>query len=212
MLTIGQLAKRVNLRTSTLRYYEDEGLLMPTSRSDSGYRLYDEAAEQTLRFIQRAQRLGFALGDIRQLLTFLDSAEPNSDQLVQLAEKRYLAIEKQMTEWLVLRHEMGLFLQDVHQHTHQHNHENAMVDDGYSGGEDTTPSRPCHRSGWAHRVRAGLQAARPPAHKADARPARDPKDGGRKAHRQGLPATESLGSDLPRRSRAPNTPSVAAIA
>ena len=141
MLTIGQLAKRVNLRTSTLRYYEDEGLLMPTSRSDSGYRLYDEAAEQTLRFIQRAQRLGFALGDIRQLLTFLDSAEPNSDQLVQLAEKRYLAIEKQMTEWLVLRHEMGLFLQDVHQHTHQHNHENAMVDDGYSGGEDTTPSQ-----------------------------------------------------------------------
>ena len=44
-LTIGQLAKRVGVRTSTLRYYEDEGLLAPVRRSEAGYRLYDEQAE-----------------------------------------------------------------------------------------------------------------------------------------------------------------------
>ena len=130
MLTIGQLAKRTNLRTSTLRYYEDEGLLIPTKRSESGYRLYDETAEQTLQFILRAQRLGFSLADIRQLLAQLNTGEPETDGLVQLAEKRYLAIEKQMTQWLILRHEMSLFLQDLHQHQalHSHQHPHDSVD------------------------------------------------------------------------------------
>ncbi|MBV7327243.1 MerR family transcriptional regulator [Chloroflexi bacterium TSY] len=114
MLTIGQLAKRVGVRTSTLRYYEEEGLLTPTDRSDAGYRLYDEAAEQLLRFIQRSQRLGFSLGDIRILLERMDAEELSHDELVRTAEERYLAIEKQMTQWLVVRHEMGLFLQDLH--------------------------------------------------------------------------------------------------
>jgi len=57
--TIGQLATQVRVRTSTLRYYEEQGLLTPAGRTESGYRLYDEQAEQTLYFIQRAQRLGF---------------------------------------------------------------------------------------------------------------------------------------------------------
>ena len=120
MLTIGQLAKRAKIRTSTLRYYEDEGLLAPTGRTDAGYRLYDEAAEQTLRFIQRAQRLGFALGDIRVLLDRMDSGQLRQDEIVRIAEKRYLAIEQQVTERLVLRHEMGLFLQDLHKDSHVH--------------------------------------------------------------------------------------------
>ncbi len=115
MLTIGQLAKRAGLRSSTLRYYEDEGLLAPTGRSDAGYRLYDEAAEQRLRFIQRAQRLGFALGDIRTLLDQLGGDGLRQDEIIKRAEERYLAIEKQLTQWLVVRYEMALFLQDLHQ-------------------------------------------------------------------------------------------------
>ena len=49
MLTIGELARRVGLRTSALRYYEKEGLLEPTERSEAGYRLYAPEAEETLR-------------------------------------------------------------------------------------------------------------------------------------------------------------------
>ncbi|MCA9931608.1 MAG: MerR family DNA-binding transcriptional regulator, partial [Anaerolineales bacterium] len=48
MLTIGQLAKRVGMRTSTLRFYEAEGLLLPNGRSESGYRQYTETAVSTL--------------------------------------------------------------------------------------------------------------------------------------------------------------------
>jgi len=119
MLTIGQLAKRTGLRTSALRYYEEEGLLQPATRSDAGYRLYDESAEQTLLFIGRAQRLGFPLSDIARLLQGLNGDTLSLQDVSQLASERYLALEQQITDLLIQRHELGLFLQDVHRRTQQ---------------------------------------------------------------------------------------------
>lgn len=110
MLTIGELARRVGLRTSALRYYEKEGLLEPTERSEAGYRLYAPEAEETLRFIQRAQRLGFSLSDIRALLP---GAEASEARVVEIAEARLVELERQLTELRVLRHEMELFLLDL---------------------------------------------------------------------------------------------------
>lgn len=112
-LTIGQLAKRVGVRTSTLRYYEDEGLLAPVRRSEAGYRLYDQQAEETLHFIQRAQRLGFSLDDIRSLLHGWQAGDLTDEAILDIAEARYLALERQITPMLILRHELQLFLQDM---------------------------------------------------------------------------------------------------
>lgn len=111
--TIGQLAKRIGVRTSTLRYYEEQGLLTPAGRTESGYRLYDEQAEQTLYFIQRAQRLGFSLADIGTLLEGWQANDLSDEAIIQIAEARYLALEQQLTPLLVLRHELQLFLQDM---------------------------------------------------------------------------------------------------
>lgn len=111
--TIGQLARQVGVRTSTLRYYEQEGLLPPSGRSEAGYRLYDAAAEQTLRFIQRAQRLGFSLADIRTLLKAWRAGDLRDEAVIETAEARYLALEQQVTQRLVLQHELALFLQDL---------------------------------------------------------------------------------------------------
>jgi DNA-binding transcriptional MerR regulator len=113
-LTIGQLARRVGLRTSALRYYEEQGLLTPVDRTEAGYRLYNSGAEQTLRFIQRAQRLGFSLTDIRTLLTGLEKGNLSDETIIHTAEARYLALERQVTQLLVLQHELELFLQDMH--------------------------------------------------------------------------------------------------
>lgn len=113
--TIGQLAKQIGVRPSTLRYYEEEGLLQPTSRSEAGYRLYDDQAEQTLHFIQRAQRLGFSLADIRTLLTGWQANDLSNEAIIKTAEDRYLALEQQLTPLLVLQHELQLFLQDMTQ-------------------------------------------------------------------------------------------------
>jgi DNA-binding transcriptional MerR regulator len=113
LLTIGQLAKRANLRPSALRYYEAEGLLEPSAYTNAGYRLYGPDAEQTLAFIQHAQRLGFSLADINTLLRLRKAGAADHEALARIAEERYLALERQLTPLLALRHELGLFLHDL---------------------------------------------------------------------------------------------------
>lgn len=116
-LTIGQLAQRVGLRASALRYYEEQGLLTPAGRTEAGYRLYVPQAEQTLRFIQRAQRLGFSLDDIRILLKGWQEGDLSDETIIETAESRYFTLERQVTQLLVLQHELALFLTDMHQKT-----------------------------------------------------------------------------------------------
>jgi len=113
LMTIGELAKRVGLRPSALRYYEEQGLLTPDGRTESGYRLYSPAAEQTLRLIQRAQRLGLSLDDIRRLLAGHQSGSLSDKTIIQIVEARAIALEQQLTELLVYQHELDLFLQDI---------------------------------------------------------------------------------------------------
>jgi MerR family redox-sensitive transcriptional activator SoxR len=68
LLTIGDLAARAGVRTSTLRYYEDEGLLVPAGRV-GGQRRYDAGAVEVLTVIRFCRALGFSLDEIRTLLT-----------------------------------------------------------------------------------------------------------------------------------------------
>ena len=68
MFTIGKLAALAEVSTDTLRYYEREGLIEPTNRSGSGYRLYDKDSARRIHFIKQAQHCGFTLAEIRELL------------------------------------------------------------------------------------------------------------------------------------------------
>jgi hypothetical protein len=68
-LTIGRLAKQVGVNLETVRYYERQSLLPRPPRSASGYRLFPTGAARRLRFIRRAQELGFSLKEIRELLS-----------------------------------------------------------------------------------------------------------------------------------------------
>jgi MerR family copper efflux transcriptional regulator len=77
--TISELAHAAGVPTTTVRYYERTGLLMPTARSGAGYRLYGAAALERLRFIRAAQTVGFALDDVGALLEL----EANESTLCQ---------------------------------------------------------------------------------------------------------------------------------
>nr|WP_035387087.1 Zn(2+)-responsive transcriptional regulator [Ferrimonas senticii] len=68
MYRIGELAKLNQINADTLRYYEKNGLLKPSGRSASGYRVYNDADAQQLRFILRAKAIGFSLTEIQELL------------------------------------------------------------------------------------------------------------------------------------------------
>lgn len=113
MLTIGELARQVGLRTSALRYYEAEGLLEPAGRTEAGYRLYAPESVNTVRLIQRAQRLGFSLAEIGTLLSAWRDGDLDNAETLATAEGRYLALERQVTELRVLQHELELFLLDL---------------------------------------------------------------------------------------------------
>lgn len=85
---MGQLAKRAGVKRSTLRYYERKGLLSPAVRSSSGYRLYAPDAVATVRFIKRAQELGFSLAEIAELLSLRNSSALPRDQIRALAAEK----------------------------------------------------------------------------------------------------------------------------
>lgn len=68
-LTIGRLARLGGVNLETVRYYERQGLLAKPPRTASGYRAFPEEAARRLRFIKRAQELGFSLREIRDLLS-----------------------------------------------------------------------------------------------------------------------------------------------
>ena len=67
-MSISQLARRAGVGADTVRYYEKLGLLPKPRRRPSGYRVYDEETLRLLRFIRRAQGLGFSLAEIAELL------------------------------------------------------------------------------------------------------------------------------------------------
>lgn len=67
-LQIGAIAKITNLNIQTIRYYEHQGILKPDEKTNAGYRLYSKETVNRLRFIKRAQTLGFSLQEIKELL------------------------------------------------------------------------------------------------------------------------------------------------
>jgi DNA-binding transcriptional MerR regulator len=72
---IAEVAGRSGFTPATLRYYEDIGLVAPAGRSAAGYRLYDDASLDRLRFIARAKQLGCTLDEIGELVTAWDGGQ-----------------------------------------------------------------------------------------------------------------------------------------
>jgi DNA-binding transcriptional MerR regulator len=88
-----ELAGQAGVNPETLRYYERRGLLGAPPRTGGGYRDYPEAAVALLRFVKRAQQLGFTLDDIEELL-HLDRGGPEScDAARALAQTRAADLE-----------------------------------------------------------------------------------------------------------------------
>ena len=71
-MTIGQLAKAVGVNVETIRFYQRIGLIRAPTKPLRGVRRYADGDAARLRFIRRAQELGFALAEIRQLLALED--------------------------------------------------------------------------------------------------------------------------------------------
>lgn len=76
-MRIAEIARRVGVAPSTLRYYEEQGLVSPDARTEAGYRVYGARALCRLRFIRRAKALGLSLREIRRLVQ--EPSDPSTD-------------------------------------------------------------------------------------------------------------------------------------
>lgn len=70
---IGEVAERTGLSHRTIRYYEEMGLVVPSARTEGGFRLYSEADVERLQLITPMKPLGFSIDEIRELLDALDT-------------------------------------------------------------------------------------------------------------------------------------------
>ena len=94
----GELAGQTGVNIETLRYYEGRGLLAEPPRSSGGYRDYPVAAVGLLRFVKRAQELGFTLEEVKELV-HLDAGGPDSCGAARvLAEHRKADLERRITD------------------------------------------------------------------------------------------------------------------
>jgi len=82
---IGELAKAVGVKPDTVRFYERSGLLPRPARTDAGYRTYDQHSLQKLRFIKKAQTLGFSLDEVRRIIS-LQGGKETCDCVIGMAE------------------------------------------------------------------------------------------------------------------------------
>jgi DNA-binding transcriptional MerR regulator len=101
-VTIGRVATLGKVSTDTLRYYEREGLIEPTSKSDSGYRLYEPDAVRRIRFIKEAQQCGFTLAEIRALLILRGSDAACCRDVRRLALEKTLQLEAKIKAMKVM--------------------------------------------------------------------------------------------------------------
>ena len=95
-MKIGEVADRGGVNLQTIRYYEREGLLPQPPRLPSGYRIYSEPTVRRLRFIKRAQELGFTLAEIRELLSLRIDHDRDRSEVRAIAEAKVADIEEKI--------------------------------------------------------------------------------------------------------------------
>jgi MerR family copper efflux transcriptional regulator len=102
-MRIGELAMRAGVSAQTLRYYERRGLLDKNRRTPSGYRDYGAGAIRQVRFIRRAQDLGFTLDEIANLLGLRADAANSCAAARERASATLARIESKIADLLRMR-------------------------------------------------------------------------------------------------------------
>lgn len=95
-LKVGAVAELSGVNLQTVRYYEREKLLPPAPRLASGYRVFSHDTVRRVRFIKRAQELGFTLAEIRELLTLRVDARRSSAEVRSIAAGKIADIDERI--------------------------------------------------------------------------------------------------------------------
>jgi len=109
LMQIGDVAEHTGLSLRTIRYYEEAGLVVPSTRTVGGFRLYTTEDDERLQLIKRMKPLGFTLEEMRDLLRVLDLLADESveatrealqlqvNQFAEVVEARCERLKEQLT-------------------------------------------------------------------------------------------------------------------
>lgn len=97
-MTRGEVADRAGVNRETVRYYEQRGLIPEPPRSDGDYRTYDASYVERIRFIKRAQELGFSLAEIKDLLTLRLASDGDCGEVRQRATAKLAEVRQKIRD------------------------------------------------------------------------------------------------------------------
>src|SRR5919199_2561595 len=102
-LPIGVVARRAGVGVQTVRYYERRGLLPPPRRRHSGQRVYTSDAIDQLRAVKTAQRLGFTLVEIEEILRLATAKPGDAKPLHERMREKVLEIDSKIEDLYAIR-------------------------------------------------------------------------------------------------------------
>ena len=97
-MKIGQLSEQTECNIETIRYYERIDLLPEPSRSENGYRIYNEDHLKRLVFIRRSRQLGFTIEEIRSLLDLVDGGDYTCSEIKAITLEHVESIRKKIAD------------------------------------------------------------------------------------------------------------------
>lgn len=95
---IGQVAQETGISIDTIRFYEKQGLLKRSPRTEGGFRSVGLSDIETLKFVRKAQELGFSLNEIRELLILRSEPVPACSHVKELLDQKVIGVEQKITE------------------------------------------------------------------------------------------------------------------
>jgi DNA-binding transcriptional MerR regulator len=117
---ISEAARKSGIPATTLRYYEDIGLVTAPGRTDAGYRVYDDRSIDRLRFITRAKELGISLEEIRQLVDLWDADQcgPVQQEMLRLVDAKIADTEVRAVELAAFAAQLRAVAARLRDHRH----------------------------------------------------------------------------------------------
>ena len=106
-MNISAASKASGLPVKTVRYYADIGLVEAPSRSEVGYRTYDDVAVRKLVFVRRSRAFGFSIEKCREILDLYQDQDRTSSEVKRIALKRLEEIENKQRELQSLHDELA---------------------------------------------------------------------------------------------------------
>jgi MerR family Zn(II)-responsive transcriptional regulator of zntA len=95
-MRIGEVARKVGIATSAIRFYEEAGLLPKPERTASGYRVYAPSVIDRLAFIRAGQAVGLSLSELNEVLQIRDRGEAPCSHVIELIDTRIREIDQRM--------------------------------------------------------------------------------------------------------------------